>query len=303
MNSISIQAANATPRHKGTMRLAVCIGIGIVLGACFQATEPEWARSFDAVAQQFEQIRQADAEESNGIPPEARATYENMQMAWNRMNQMHSTMMQSMRGRDMMGRHGMGSAMFDASTMMQFREMNQQMLSYSLGMQQVMGRSGHRGMADMYGQMADRMQALLSRLPPSAGAAPTAPEEPRSGADGAAVYSNYCASCHGAEGQGLTGAFPPLDESAIASGPKDIPIGIVLHGLEGPLTVAGQRYDGVMPAFGATLSDAEIAAALTFVRSLPDNEAGTVTPADVSIRRSTTASHSDAFTVGELGLE
>lgn len=289
-------------------RVALVVFVAFQAG-CLQAMEPEWARDFDSVAQQFELIQQAQAQDTASMPPEARAIYQNMRGAFDRMGRMNSAMMQSMHGRGLMGgggtmsRQGMGAGMFDATTMMRFREINQQMLSYSLGMQQMMGRTGHPGMADMYGQMADRMQGLLSRLPQTRDAARVAPEPPQSRPDGATVFAVNCSGCHGTQGEGLAGAFPPLNGSAVVTGPSDISVGIILHGLQGTLTVAGQRYDGVMPAFGATLSDAEIAAALSYARALPGNGAGNVTPADVARRRNATASREGAFTAAELGLQ
>lgn len=86
------------------------------------------------------------------------------------------------------------------------------------------------------------------------------------GADGAAVYDGNCASCHGAEGGGVPGAFPPLagnlPQLIDADGGRTYLIHAVLDGVEGPMEVQGQSYDGVMPAWGGQLDDAEIAAVL-----------------------------------------
>jgi len=48
---------------------------------------------------------------------------------------------------------------------------------------------------------------------------------------------------------------------------KETPIRILLHGLSGPLTVKGRTYNNVMPAFHDKLSNEEIAAVITHVRS------------------------------------
>ena len=285
------------------MTLPAFVGVVALLSACSQDNEPAWAANFDSAAQQFQLIRQAQAQESNATSPQARMAYENMQVLWDRMGRARSGMMQSMRGRGMMGRFGMGGGMMSQPMMMQFNEMNQQMLSYCLGMQQMMDEAGNAGMAGMYGQMADRMEMLLSRLPPSTGAAPTAQQGAPPASDGAATYASNCAGCHGARGEGIVGAFPPLNGSAVVDGVRDVPVKIVLHGLQGPLTVAGVRYDGLMPAFGSTLTDAEIAAALTYVRSLPSNKGGAVTSEDVQNMRNQTVSRGEAFTPNELRLE
>jgi len=87
-------------------------------------------------------------------------------------------------------------------------------------------------------------------------------------ADGAAIFANTCAACHQPEGQGVPGAFPPLaghvgDLYAAEGGPRYV-ASVVLFGLEGPITVDGETYNGVMPSF-FRFSDAEIAAVIDHV--------------------------------------
>lgn len=71
---------------------------------------------------------------------------------------------------------------------------------------------------------------------------------------GKMVYENNCAACHQSNGQGL-GIFPKLIGSKLATGPKDPLIHQVLVG------------KGAMPGFKGTLSNDEIANALTYVRN------------------------------------
>ena len=47
---------------------------------------------------------------------------------------------------------------------------------------------------------------------------------------------------------------------------------MVLHGMKGPIDVKGKHFDNEMPSFDF-LSDAEIAAAINFVRSNWGNDA------------------------------
>jgi len=312
VSSRSMQSNYDSRRWCGKTSLAALVGTVTLLSACSHDNAPAWATSFDSVAQQFQVIQQAQAQESDTASPDARATYQNMQALWVRMSRAQSGIMQSMHGGGIMGRLGMGgmmggrgrgASMLSQPMMMQYNEMNQQMLSYSMGMQRMMDQAGNVGMARMYGQMADRMRMHLSRLPPSAGTAPGGPQEAVPTPDGAMTFAANCASCHGAGGEGISGAFPPLSGSAVVNGAPNVPIKIVLHGLQGPLTVAAVRYDGLMPAFGGTLTDAQIAAALTYVRSLPSNKGGAVTPEDVASVRTQTASHSESFAPSELGLE
>lgn len=99
--------------------------------------------------------------------------------------------------------------------------------------------------------------------------------------DGAAIFQVNCSACHQATGLGIPGAFPPLASSEWLLADLAIPVAIVHDGLQGLISVHGNDFQGMMPAFGGTLSNEEIAAVLTFGRSQWGNEASAVTPADV----------------------
>jgi len=58
-------------------------------------------------------------------------------------------------------------------------------------------------------------------------------------------------------------------------------IHIVKYGLKGQIVAKGVTYNGEMPAWGTQLSDADIAAAVTYIRSSWGNKAGAVTTAEV----------------------
>lgn len=106
----------------------------------------------------------------------------------------------------------------------------------------------------------------LRSAPPAAGSVPV---------DGGTVYAANCVACHQANGQGLAGAFPPLDGSGWVLAEPELPAQILVHGLQGPMTVKGESYSGVMPAM-AHLSDEELAAVLTYIRSSWSNTASAV---------------------------
>lgn len=97
-----------------------------------------------------------------------------------------------------------------------------------------------------------------------------------SGIDGGAIYNAQCSACHQATGQGIPGAFPPLAESEWLLADPKIAVSIVHDGLQGPIEVHGATFAGVMPPFGGNLSNAEIAAVLTHVRSEWGNDASGV---------------------------
>jgi mono/diheme cytochrome c family protein len=109
-----------------------------------------------------------------------------------------------------------------------------------------------------------------------------------------------CTTCHQANGQGIPGTYPPLAGSEIATGPVELPIAIVLHGLNGPITVEGKTFNNVMTPWGPVFNDTQIAAVLTYVRSQWGNSAGPVTAAQVAAVREKTKSRTTMWTWPEL---
>jgi len=95
-------------------------------------------------------------------------------------------------------------------------------------------------------------------------------------ADGAQIYAANCVACHQAGGAGLPGVFPPLAGSEWVLAADKVPANILLHGITGKLTVKDTAYNGQMPAFKEKLSDAEIAAVLSYVRTSFGNGANKV---------------------------
>jgi ubiquinol-cytochrome c reductase cytochrome b subunit len=106
---------------------------------------------------------------------------------------------------------------------------------------------------------------------------------PASSGPGATVFANNCSSCHGATGQGTPGVFPPLANNPVVTGDANKVIGIVTGGLHGQISVSGQSYNGMMPAWKGTLTNKQIADVLTYIRgSLGNNKASAVTEAQVA---------------------
>ena len=96
------------------------------------------------------------------------------------------------------------------------------------------------------------------------------------------VYEHNCAACHQMNGNGVKGSFPPLAGSDYLKD-KRASIRAVVHGLREPITVNGEKYNGVMPALG--LSDSEIANVLTYINSQWNNPGYEVTAAEVKAQR------------------
>jgi mono/diheme cytochrome c family protein len=116
--------------------------------------------------------------------------------------------------------------------------------------------------------------------------------------DGAQVYAAKCVACHQATGLGLPGVFPPLAGSEWVLGSDKVLVQIPLHGITGSVEVKGATYKGAMPVF-STLSDAEIAAVLSYARKTWGNSAAAVSPATVAAGRKATQSRTSPFASGD----
>lgn len=125
--------------------------------------------------------------------------------------------------------------------------------------------------------------AALAAPPPSkpASAAPARNAVGESGMDdlmkaGEQVYADTCSACHGENGEGMEGAFPPLKGSKVATGPVEQHLKVVIFGVK----------DTAMQPWAETLSDEEIAAVVTFERNALGNSTGDVVqPAAVKAAR------------------
>ena len=93
---------------------------------------------------------------------------------------------------------------------------------------------------------------------------------------GEKVYAANCAACHQPTGKGLPPAFPALDGSAIVKGPKEGHLALVVKG----------KPNTAMAAFGAQLSDLDIAAVVAYERNAWSNKLNdAIQPAEVKALR------------------
>ncbi len=123
-----------------------------------------------------------------------------------------------------------------------------------------------------YVPAADVQAQLLTYLTTYLGAgAPPAPADAKAVAnvaamDGREIFTQNCASCHGAEGHGQPGYYPPLAGNPDLARDRLLPVLVVLHGLSGSIDIAGKTFAGSMPPFDH-LSDADVAAVANYVSS------------------------------------
>jgi mono/diheme cytochrome c family protein len=105
---------------------------------------------------------------------------------------------------------------------------------------------------------------------------------------GGKLYEDHCAACHGDQGQGVPGAYPRLaGNRGVTQAVTTNLVQVVLHGGFPPATRAQPRPFG-MPPFATTLSDADVAVVITYIRSAWNNRAAPVSELEVSQQRSTT---------------
>ncbi len=148
------------------------------------------------------------------------------------------------------------------------------------------------------GELGDRAAKVLARVgwpgkPGMAAAAPLSAADQTRFAAGQELYKNLCEGCHGADGREQPGATPNIAGAPNVIGDPGIPIRILLHGKEGAV--------GLMPAHGESMSDAEIAAVLTYVRRAWGQTASPIDAASVQQIRAATAGRTRAWTPAELG--
>ncbi len=121
-------------------------------------------------------------------------------------------------------------------------------------------------MAGLIGCKSDKDQASSKNTAPQK---KMDPELKESVARGAKIYNNFCASCHLTGGEGIEGVFPPVNQSDWLTEKRKEAIRAVKHGLQGPITVNGVKYDNFMPDLG--LNDREVADVMNYIFNSWDN--------------------------------
>ncbi|RFP13957.1 cytochrome c [Duganella sp. BJB488] len=104
--------------------------------------------------------------------------------------------------------------------------------------------------------------------------------------DGKALFLKNCAACHQPTGKGIPGAFPALAGNKFVQGKGTDVATVLLKGRGG------------MPDFSDSLSDAEIATVLSFVRSSWGNQGAPLSESEVLALRDTL--QVDHFSNGQM---
>jgi mono/diheme cytochrome c family protein len=127
--------------------------------------------------------------------------------------------------------------------------------------------------------IATYLQSLPPRPLPAAPA--TAPDAAALAARGKGIYAERCEDCHGKDGTGAPGVYPPLDGNSAVLDPSGINAirAVLLGGF--PPTTAGNPRPYSMPPFAQQLSDADVAAVVSYIRQSWSNRAGAVQQREV----------------------
>lgn len=119
--------------------------------------------------------------------------------------------------------------------------------------------------------------------------------------DGALIFKQLCATCHGADGKGINSGkdmpAPPLAGAKDVNGDPEKLIKILLHGLSGP--VDGKSYADIMPPLGGN-TDEYIASVISYIRNDMGNKASVVKTELVKKVRQESANRTSPWTMKEL---
>ena len=121
---------------------------------------------------------------------------------------------------------------------------------------------------------------------------------------GRQLFLTSCAGCHGTDGAGLSRFAPTLIGSDWVLGNEKRLALLILHGIEGPVEVAGKVYDipDILPAMPAhsPMDDGAITAIMTYIRNEWGNNAGPVSKRIVGDTRHTSQGRVVPWTANEL---
>jgi mono/diheme cytochrome c family protein len=115
-----------------------------------------------------------------------------------------------------------------------------------------------------------------------------------------------CVACHQASGLGVAGVYPPLAGSEWVTGSEERLIRVLLHGLNGPIQVKGNTYNGLMPAFGKVpgggynWNNERISQVLSYIRHEWGNNASFITKEQVDAVLKAEAARAKPWTQDEL---
>lgn len=101
---------------------------------------------------------------------------------------------------------------------------------------------------------------------------------------GLPLYKLHCLPCHQADGNGVPGMYPSLQNTKWVNGDVATLLDIVVNGMDGEIEVNGEYFNSIMAPL-PHLNDQEVASLLSYVRKEFGTDASEVSVSDIeSIR-------------------
>jgi len=132
--------------------------------------------------------------------------------------------------------------------------------------------------------LPDDLQSMAVYLQTLAVGSPKRAQPAREAAStlaGSKLYEDHCAGCHGIDGEGVRGVYPPLAGSRTVTLQTPANLVHVVHEGGFPPVTAGNPRPFGMPPFATVLNDDDVAQVLTWIRQNWGNRASAVTALDV----------------------
>jgi len=301
-------------------RAVVSILLVLLVAACSNKEQltpgaPEWLLTYDRMGKWQQELSDEFRLDSTRFNENERELYHKIQNRWGDLLAARSDMIKrpesynnDINGSDSTGRKTVRkagvtfSASDDASAMNEFKQKARGLLGSYESLAYLMKGVPGRAVIDTTLQRAMRTQRILLRQISNDTLSTNELAEFISPAEIVVLYKENCADCHGEHGEGSSDVYPPIDRTSIASKDKEALIKVVLQGLEGPVVVGSRRYDGAMPSFRASLSDAQIAALLRYVRKMAGASNITVKTSEITHWAKKTASRTEPYSPSELNI-
>jgi glucose/arabinose dehydrogenase/mono/diheme cytochrome c family protein len=134
------------------------------------------------------------------------------------------------------------------------------------------------------------------------GLKPLSPDQQQRMSLGGEYFATHCAACHGPGGQGIPALGPVLVDSPWVTTATERLARIVLHGLQGPIEVGGETWNGVMPGHSSVpeFTDETASGLLTFLHRSWGHRQRAIDPEFIARIRSATEDRGLPWTVEEL---
>ncbi|ALJ06454.1 dehydrogenase [Pseudalgibacter alginicilyticus] len=118
------------------------------------------------------------------------------------------------------------------------------------------------------------------------------------------IFRNFCATCHGIDGEGIENLAPPLRDSEYVTESNERLALIILHGLSGPIHVNGELYDlGItMPglANNPEFSDTDIKNIIEYLNNAFPGDSEKINIDKIKLLRNLKPKEADVYTENEL---